>query len=267
MRFGCSPFIRAGSMGARSIRPPIGRSTSQPVRGQELLCSNAVDGLGFHSGLLPAANDAPQGRAAALTELQNFVKAANAQRITIFLDVPFNHTAHDTELAAPGRHYWGNSGTTDTAEIRAVEARIFSRSNEYDQRASSVSNIAAAPDRYDVGKWADVSDLYFGRYVALVVNQSQKENYKNESDWFDYSVGSEDGNGPGNGHFDQITQRVWQFFGDYMQFWLTETGYPENPEHAALDIAAGIGGLRADFAQGLPPQAWEYIIKRTRSRK
>src|SRR5260370_23989321 len=52
-----------------------------------------------------------------------------------------------------------------------------------------------------------------------------------------------------------------------MQFWLTETGYPENSGHAALDITAGIGGLRADFAQGLPPQAWEYIINRTRSRK
>ena len=52
-----------------------------------------------------------------------------------------------------------------------------------------------------------------------------------------------------------------------MQFWLTESGYPENPEHTALDITAGIGGLRADFAQGLPPQAWEYIINRTRSRK
>jgi outer membrane protein assembly factor BamB len=221
---------------------------------------------GFTPGSSPAANDTPQGRAVALTEFQNFVKAANAQHITVFLDVPFNHTAHDTELAAPGQHYWGNAGSADTTEIRAVEARTFSRSNEYDQRASA-SNIAAAPDRYDFGKWADVSDLYFGRYAALVANESQKENYKNESDWFDYSVGSEDGNGAGNGHFDQITQRVWQFFGDYMQFWLTETGYPENPGHTALDITAGIGGLRADFAQGLPPQAWEYIINRTRSRK
>jgi hypothetical protein len=173
---------------------------------------------GFNPGSSPAANDTPQGRAAALTEFQNFVKAANAQHITVFLDVPFNHTAHDTELAPQGQHYWGNAGTTETTEIRAVEARIFSRSGEYDQRASSASNIAAAPDRYDFGKWADVSDLYFGRYAALVANQTQQGNYMNEGDWFDYSVGSEDGNGTGNGHFDQITQRVWQFFGDYMQF-------------------------------------------------
>jgi hypothetical protein len=84
---------------------------------------------------------------------------------------------------------------------------------------------------------------------------------------FDYSVGSEDGNSPGRRVISQITQRVWQFFGDYMQFWLTATGYPENTQHTALDIVAGIGGLRADFAQGLPPEAWEYIINRTRSRK
>ena len=100
---------------------------------------------GFTPGSSPAANDTAQGRAAAATEFQNFVKAANAQNVTIFLDVPFNHTAHDAELAAPGQNYWGNAGATDTTEIRAVEARTFSRSNEYDQRASGASNIAAAP--------------------------------------------------------------------------------------------------------------------------
>jgi len=91
----------------------------------------------------------------------------------------------------------------------------------------------------------------------LITNQSQQGNYKNTDDWFDYSVGTEDARGEGNGYFDQITQRVWQFFGDYVQYWLTQTGYPENAEHRTLDISAGIGGLRADFAQGLPPQAWE----------
>jgi hypothetical protein len=221
----------------------------------------------FTPGTTPAANDTSQGRTQALGEFQNFVNAANAQHISIFLDVPLNHTAHDAELAPPGQRYWGNAGTTGTTEIRAVEARVFSRSNDYDQRASSAGNIAAAPDRYDFDKWKDVSDLYFGRYAALVANRNQQGDYTNEGDWFDYSVGSEDGTGAGNGHFDQVTQRLWQFFGDYLQFWLTQTGYPENPERTALDVSIGIGGLRADFAQGLPPQAWEYIINRTRSRK
>jgi hypothetical protein len=32
-------------------------------------------------------------------------------------------------------------------------------------------------------------------------------------------------------------------------------------------VADGIVGLRADFAQGLPPPVWEYIITRTRARR
>jgi outer membrane protein assembly factor BamB len=218
----------------------------------------------FVPGASPGADDTAPGRTQALAEFQSFVRAADAQHISVLLDVPFNHTSHDTELAAAGKGYWGNPSTTEATEMRAVEARVFSRSGEYDQRASSADNIAAAPDRFDFGKWADVSDLYFGRYAALVSNQSQQGNYTNEGDWFDYSTGSENGTGVGNGHFDRITQAVWRLFGDYLQFWLTQTGYPENP---ALDASAGIGGLRADFAQGLPPQAWEYIINRTRARK
>lgn len=208
----------------------------------------------FTPGPSPAANDTPQGRAQALAEFQGFVRAAKGQNVTVFLDVPFNHTAHDVELAAPGQGYWGNPGSNPATEIRSIEARVFSRSDEYDQRANSAATIAPAPDRYDFGKWQDVSDVYFGRYAALVPSQTQQGNYNNEGDWFDYSVGPENGTGMGNGHFDQITHRVWRYFGDYIDFWLTQTDQ-------------GIGGLRADFAQGLPPQAWEYIVNRTRTRK
>ncbi len=221
----------------------------------------------FTPGATAASQDTPQGRTDALAEFKDFMRAASAQEITIFLDAPFDHTSHDSELTTAGQSYWGNAGTTAASEIRNVEARVFSRLNEYDQRANSVGDIAPAPDRYDFGKWQDVSHIYFGRYAALVANQSQQNNYTNEGDWFDYSVGSENGAGQGNGHFDQITQRVWQFFGDYLQYWLSQSGYPDNPQHAALETNAGIGGLRADFAQGLPPQAWEYIINRTRARR
>jgi hypothetical protein len=221
----------------------------------------------FTPGATPAAQDTPQGRDAALAEFQNFMRGANAQGLTIFVDAPFDHTAHDAELGAAGQGYWGNTSSNAASEIRNIEARVFSRLNQYDQRASSAANIAPAPDRYDFGKWPDVSHIYFGRYAALVPNQSSKNNYTNEGDWFDYSVGNENGTGQGNGHFDQTTQKVWRFFGDYLQNWLSQTGYPENPQHAALDANTGIGGLRADFAQGLPPQAWEYIINRTRARR
>jgi hypothetical protein len=134
-------------------------------------------------------------------------------------------------------------------------------------RASSASDIALAPDRDDFGKWPDTFDIYYGRYAALVPNSSEMGNYTNEGDWFDYSVGAEGSAGQGNGHFDPITQHVWRYFGDYLQFWLTQTGYPLNANGASLSSNVGIDGLRGDFGQGLPPQCWEYIINRTRTRK
>ena len=216
---------------------------------------------------VPTTDDTQEGRSHALEEFKSFVQAAGTQGLRIFLDVPFNHTAHDVELSEAGQGYWGSPSSTPSTEIRAVEARFFSRTNEYDQRATDRDGIAVAPDRVDFGKWSDVSDIYFGRYAALVPNANERDEYKDEEDWFDYSVGSENATGPGNGHFDPITQRVWQYFGDYLQYWLSATGYPENREHQPLASAGGIAGLRADFAQGLPPQAWEYIINRTRARR
>ncbi len=52
-----------------------------------------------------------------------------------------------------------------------------------------------------------------------------------------------------------------------MQFWLTQKGYTRQPATRGTRCQRRDWGLRADFAQGLPPQAWEYIINRTRSRK
>ena len=57
-------------------------------------------------------------------------------------------------------------------------------------RARGADDIAPAPDRFDFGKWQDVSDIYFGRYAALVVD-GLRDQYLNEGDWFDYSVGDE----------------------------------------------------------------------------
>ena len=202
-----------------------------------------------------------------MKEFQDFVRAADSAGVNIVLDAPFNHSAEDLELSAAGQKYWGNAGSNAATQIRAVEARFFSRDGAYDMRAHDAFSVAHAPDRSDFGKWPDVYDIFFGRYAALVPNDGQRQNYTNEGDWFDYSIGDENTGGDGNGHFDAITQNVWRYFGDALQFWLTQTGYPENSGGATLDSSAGIDGLRADFGQGLPPQCWEYLINRTRSRK
>jgi hypothetical protein len=204
-------------------------------------------------------------RAAALQEFTNFVAAANAAGINVMLDEPFSDAAWDCELDAAGTNYFAPAAQP-TNLISAYEARFFSLANEYDERASSAATIAQAPDRYDFGKWTDVAHIYSGRYAALVPNASQSANYLSEADWFDYSIGSETGTGSGNGHFDPITQNVWRYFSDCLLYWLDQTGCPSNtPSNLTANL--GIGGLRADFGQGLSPQCWEYIINKVRTRK
>ena len=200
----------------------------------------------------------------AMQEFTNFVAAADAAGINVMLDEPFNHSAWDAELDVAGVNYFDtNAQPTDL--IANSEARFYSRTNEYDQRAYSAGSVAPAPDRFDFGKWTDVADIYYGRYAALVPNSAQSGNYTSEADWFDYSIGSESGTGSGNGHFDAITQNVWRYFSDCILYWLDKTGCTNGTP--ANQTSVGIDGLRADFGQGLPPQCWEYIINKVRCRK
>ncbi len=201
-------------------------------------------------------------RDAALAEFTNFVAAADAKGLNVMLDEPFNHTAWDAELDASGVYYFAASNNPanwqPTDEIRNREARVYSASGDYCSRATSAANVAAAPDRGDFGKWPDVHDIFFGRYSALVCqNPSDNGNYLNEGDTFDYSIPT--------GSFDQITQNVWRYFSDCLLYWLDKTGCPQGTP--ASQSYKGIDGLRADFGQGLPPQCWEYLVNKVRSRK
>jgi hypothetical protein len=204
-------------------------------------------------------------RTAAMQEFTNFVAAANTAGVNVMLDEPFSDTAWDCELDNAGTNLFAANG--QPTDLIVNDASLFySRTNEYDQRATSAALQTVAPDRYDFGKWTDVAHLYSGRYAALVPNSGQANNYLSESDWFDYSIGGENSTGTGNGHFDQTTQNTWRYFSDCLLYWLTQTGCPSNTP-TALTANRGIGGLRADFGQGLPPQCWEYIINTVRCRK
>ncbi len=206
--------------------------------------------------LLGKANTRP----AAMQEFQGFVAAADAAGVNVMLDVPFNHTSYDCELANSGVYYFGGTGNPGnwqaTDEIRNREARFYSAAGNYCTRASSASNVAPAPDRGDFGKWTDVHDVFFGLYSALVCQNPQDNgSYLNEGDWFDYTQAD----------FDPVTQNVWRYFSDSILFWLDQTGCTNGTP--ANQTYLGIDGLRADFGQGLPPQCWEYIINKVRSRK
>jgi hypothetical protein len=201
-------------------------------------------------------------RTAALQEFQGFVAAADAAGVNVMLDEPFNHTAHDVELGSEGVADFGGAGNpgnwqpTDLISNRV--SQFFSASNAYCSQAPNANTIAVAPDRGDFGKWADVSDVFYGVYDALVCQNPQgNNNYTNTGDWFDYSAGAGSFNGP--------PQHVWRYFANSLLYWLDQTGCTNGTP--VNQTSVGIDGIRADFAEGLPPQCWEYIINKVRSRK
>jgi glycosidase len=261
--------IHPAGIDGRQVNPATNKpyTVGSPYAVKNFFAVMPLMAKGFTPGGSPESNDTPAGRSQALADFQRFVKEADAKGVGVMLDAPFNHAAHDAELGHPGQAAFGGAGATPTSEIRATEARVFSRTDAYDMRAFNAQSVALAPDRYDFGKWADVSDIYFGRYAALVANASQRDRYRDEGDWFDYSTGQENAGGAGNGHFDAITRRVWRYFSEYPLFWLTQTGYPDNPTGDPIDSSVGVDGFRADFGQGLPPPCWEYIINRARARR
>ena len=190
-------------------------------------------------------------------EFQNFVHEADAAGINVMLDAPFNHTAHDVEVSDQGVPLFGG---TAASLFRDTELRVFSRAGNYCERADLAHpGIAKAPDRGDFGKFEDTLDVFFGRYAALVCrNPDDNTQFRDERDWFDQSslLGADGA----------VTRNVWKYFANYLSYWLTQTGC--GPGTSAVDqVTRGIDGLRADFGQGLPPPAWEYIINRTRTRK
>jgi len=190
-------------------------------------------------------------------EFQNFVREADGAGMNVMLDAPFNHTAYDVEVSDQGVPLFGGSATS---QIRNTELRFFSRAGNYCERADlGHPGIAVAPDRGDFGKFEDTFDVFFGRYSALVCrNPEDNDRFRDERDGFDESslLGADGA----------VTRNVWKYFAEYVLYWLTQTGCLAGTSTADQTVR-GIDGLRADFGQGLPPRAWEYIINKTRTRK
>ena len=259
-------------------------------------------GKSFTGSAIPSANDpspvaptdpsyATSPRGLAKKDFANFVAAADAAVVGVMLDAPFNHTSFDAELGLNGTSLFAPASTaTYISEIRNTEARFFSLSGNYAARASSAATVALAPDRGDFGKFTDVHDIYFGTYSALVdVNDADDGNYLNEGDqFFGYLGSSAYPNGDpywnsvdftSGSAGNNITRNVWHYFGQYVPYWLSQTGHVDSNGNLVgnstntdvnqrlIEDSRGIDGLRADFGQGLPPQCWEYIINVARSYK
>ena len=201
----------------------------------------------------------------ALQEFQSFVEAMDDTGVGVMLDGTFNHSAWDCEIGevAVDLFSWA---TNATDLIRDVRPQWYSKRDDYGQRAgyyfsANNTDIAAAPDRIDFGKWSDAADFNFGRYDTLVQNPASDANNASSSAWHSRFLLEED---RFEGH-DVFSRELWEYFAQYPLYWLAKTGHPEGTPTAMSH--KGIDGLRCDFAQGLPNEFWEYCINRTRSVK
>ncbi|NCY21330.1 hypothetical protein EBX31_05150, partial [bacterium] len=219
-------------------------------------------------------NSTTANRSASTQAFSSFVADADARGMNVILDAPFNHTAWDCEVSSQGLPLFSEAGLNTsnwnaTDKIKDREVRFYSSAGAagtaYSVPANSTSDIASAPDRNDFGKWADVKDVFFGRYTTLVTGypaaDSSRATVALETDqmtWDDLKGGA--------GSNGAVTRAVWKYFARYVPYWLEKTGLPAGSSKAD-QAYKGIDGLRADFGQGMPPQFWEYIINVARTHK
>ncbi len=192
--------------------------------------------------------------AAALTEFKDLVARADSLGLDVFLDVAFNHSGRDTVFGQGAV----DAGLVAPADVgaRIAERRPAWASSgwNYREHASSPFDLAAfAPtDRRGEHRWYDAGfDWFFGNYSSLGPKPGfgdvSEGGALDERDLFYSDLD------PAGGH-DFEVENVWNYFAAVVPFWLDQTNNR-------------LGGIRADFAQGLPPRAWEYIINKAKAKK
>ncbi|HOW97713.1 MAG TPA: alpha-amylase family glycosyl hydrolase [Kiritimatiellia bacterium] len=189
-------------------------------------------------------------RATAMREFTNFVIAADAKGVKVICDVIFNHVATDIEIERDPDNPT-NLYANPLAEMRSVKYPWFSRytgtrsgcpttkpqsdwaNYHYTETATSASEIGPAPaDRNDF-VWPDAFDLFWGTYPALGnINDTSDGAWTASAD----------------------VKKMVEYYSYFIRYWHEKTG-------------GKIGGFRCDFAQGLPRQAWQYLINRAKSLK
>jgi glycosidase len=186
----------------------------------------------------------------AMHEFTNFVKTASANGVSVIFDVIFNHVATDIEIERnPDNPALLHSNPLQ--EMRDIKPQWFSKyignhpacqvskpstdwgNYLYTQPAENGSQIGPAPaDRNDF-VWPDAFDLFWGTYPAL----------GNIGDTTD-----------GAWNASAEVKKMTEYYAYFIQYWIEKTG-------------GTVGGFRCDFAQGIPRQAWQYLINKGKSIK
>lgn len=190
-------------------------------------------------------------RESSMTAFTNFAAAAKARGIDFFFDIIFNHTSWDAEV---GRNPTNPAvaNVPPTAMIKDLRPQWYSRFTgtflcdgtaytqtpfQFQLPAQNAGQLGPAPaERNDFGKWPDVADLFWGVYPALLDPQTDTDAY-----WDTTQVGAN-------------VEAMVEYFAYFGQYWIEKSG-------------GTLGGFRSDYAQGLPPQAWEYFVNKIRQTK
>lgn len=192
--------------------------------------------------------------AAALSEFKYMVNQADALGLNVFIDVAFNHAGRDVVFGQGAADLGLVAATNIDQLIRNTRPAWATSLSDYRQHASSTADVGlyAPEDRCGEESWYDAGfEWYFGSYASLGPKPGYGPTWAggalDERDLFFTDLD------PAGG-YDFEVENVFNYFARILPFWLEQTGNK-------------LAGIRADFAQGLPPQAWEYIINKTRQKK
>jgi hypothetical protein len=210
------------------------------------------------------ADDGTAERAIAL--FVDLVNQASDKGLDVFMDAAFNHAGRDV-IYGTGAVDLGLCAPADlNSPIRQVHPAWCTRGNEfvdgrviahYRERAQDgfACAVWAPADRLNEHVWNDANvDWYFGDYSALGPKAYIARNYNGaDGQFYDPRGGAEDERDLYYTDLstDAETLGLWRYFSHILPFWLERTGRK-------------LAGMRADFAQGLPNQLWEFIINTCR---
>ncbi|MBS0485426.1 MAG: hypothetical protein JSS06_09485, partial [Proteobacteria bacterium] len=191
---------------------------------------------------------------AALHEFQYLVNKADDLGLDVFIDVALNHAGRDV-VVGQGAVDLGLSPPNVANQRVAIARSAWSTSrSDYRGHARNEQDLAdyAPTDRLGEHQWYDAGiDWFFGDYSSLGPKRGRGDTRRGSAeDERDLLYTDLD---PAGG-YDFEVENVWHYFAYLFPYWLSQTGNK-------------LDGIRADFAQGLPPQGWEYIINKTRQKK
>ncbi len=210
----------------------------------------------------PLLSDEKTGQAA-MSEFKYLVKKADELGLDVFIDVALNHAGRDV-VYGQGAVDLGLCAAGDRLKwVRQKRPSWCTRESGYQgnnfiphyrEHADNQTTCAlwAPADRKNEHVWNDANvDWFFGDYSSLGPKghfyHDPKGSATDERELFYTDLD------PAGGH-DFEVENLWNYFAYLLPYWLTLTD-------------GGLDGIRADFAQGLPPRAWEYIINKTRQKK